>query len=102
MDIYGEDILVAYDIGCAFSKTVESSSLAGKARELRLDFVVPAFHGHAHSRDCQVYWHPMYKISAGNEDFETCEHVFSSSNALASSTRLLLAFHRNQAIEEHV
>lgn len=102
MDTYGEDIAVAYDIACAFQKTVENSSLAEKAKEHRVTFIVPAFHGYAHSRDCQVYWHPTYICGSGKEDFEGCERVFSGSNPLASSTRLSSAFHRYQAIEEHI
>lgn len=32
---------------------------------------------------------------------EGCEHVFSSSNELARSTRHASPFHRHQAIEQH-
>ena len=49
-----------------------------------------------------TYWHLMYKSGTGKEDFEGCERVLSSSNALASSTRLSSTFHRSQAIEEHI
>ena len=43
MDTYGEDIAVAYDIGCALSETVASSRLAQKARDLRLNFYRTSF-----------------------------------------------------------
>ena len=45
MDTYGEDIAVAYDIGCALSEaeTVASSSLAQKSRDIRLNFYRASF-----------------------------------------------------------
>lgn len=101
IDTYGKNLLVGYDIGCAFSTTVERSGLAEKARSEHLAHVVPAFHGHAHNRGCQVNFHPMYKKGAGKEDFETCERVFSGSNGLAPGTRLSSTFHRIQALEEY-
>lgn len=100
MDVYGSDILVAYDIACAFWKTLARSSLGSRARRLRMAGVVPAFHGHGHNRGCQVNWHPLYMEGTGKEDFEGCERCFSESNSLAAGTRLSSSFHREQAIEE--
>ena len=100
MEVYGSDVLVAYDIACAFSKTLARSSLGPRSRQLRMAGVVPAFHGHGHNRGCQVNWHPLYMEGVGKEDFEGCERCFSESNALAAGTRLASAFHREQAIEE--
>ncbi|KAJ7823341.1 hypothetical protein B0H14DRAFT_3146087 [Mycena olivaceomarginata] len=68
---------------------------------LRLRGVVPAFHGHAHNRECQLGWHPLYTQGVGLEDFEECERTFARSNNLASVTRLASAFHRKQQIDEH-
>lgn len=102
IDVYGADLAVGYDIGCAFSQTIgKSLQLAPKASQANLRMLVPSFHGHAHNRGCQLRWHPMYISGAGLEDFETCERVFSLSNALATSTRHASAFHRIQAIEEY-
>jgi hypothetical protein len=42
----------------------------------------------------------MYISGVGLEDFETCERLFSISNALARGTRHASAFHQYQAIEE--
>ncbi|KAF8503855.1 hypothetical protein BU17DRAFT_19906, partial [Hysterangium stoloniferum] len=50
-------------------------------------------YGHAYCRLCQIDWHPSYIQGSGLEDFETCERVFSRSNALASSTRHASVFH---------
>lgn len=100
MDVYGSDLLVGYDIACAFARTVAKSSLSQRVKDMRLSGIVPAFHGHGHNRGCQVYWHPRYFEGAGKEDFEGCERLFSASNHLASGTRLASAFHRRQAIEE--
>lgn len=100
LQVYGPDILVGYDIGCEFSKTLDNSSLGALAREKRLRCIVPAFHGHSHNRGCQVQFLPLYFRGAGKEDFEGCERLFSESNSLAPGTRLATPFHRHQAIEE--
>ncbi|KAF8120559.1 hypothetical protein EV363DRAFT_1189218 [Boletus edulis] len=63
--------------------------------------MVGAFHGHAHNRQCQLKWHPMYIPGTGHTEGEGCEHVFSASNALARGTRHASSFHRHQAIEQH-
>jgi hypothetical protein len=85
-ELYGPNLALGYDIACAFMKTVANSSLAAKAKQLCLHGVVPAFHGHAHNRGCQVHWHPRYIPGLGIEDFEECERFFSGSNALAACT----------------
>ena len=101
LELYGSDIGLSYDIMCAFIKTLEKSSLGAKMVGLRLHEVVPAFHGHAHNRACQVLWHPLYIQGAGLEDFEECERTFSKSNELAGVTRLATPFHRHQQMDEH-
>ena len=100
-DLYGADIGLGYDIFCAFIKTLLRSSLGAKTIAMRLQGVVPAFHGHAHNRACQVQWHPMYVEGVGLEDFEECERTFYKSNELASTTRLATPFHHQQQIDEH-
>jgi hypothetical protein len=101
IDTHGEELGLAYDIMCAFIKTLHNSTIGSKVKERRLIGVVPAFHGHAHNRACQVCWHPMYVDGVGTEDFETCERVFYQSNELAACTRLATPFHRRQEILEH-
>ncbi|KAG1854936.1 hypothetical protein DFJ58DRAFT_716274 [Suillus subalutaceus] len=101
LDIYGKNRGVAYDIGCAFSKTLDNSSLGPRARALNFRMMVGAFHGHAHNRRCQIDWHPLYIEGTGHTEGEGCEHIFSSSNELARSTRHASPFHRHQAIEQH-
>lgn len=78
MEVFGKNILYGYDIKCALEKILLRSSLANRIKELNLQGVVPAFHGHAHNRLCQVQHHSKYKLGAGKEDFETCERVFQS------------------------
>ncbi|KAG2065845.1 hypothetical protein BDR04DRAFT_1031786 [Suillus decipiens] len=63
--------------------------------------MVGAFHGHAHNQRCQLDWHPMYIEGTGHTEGEGCEHIFSSSNELAQSTRHANPFHRHQSIEQH-
>ncbi|KAF8524735.1 hypothetical protein JB92DRAFT_2702874, partial [Gautieria morchelliformis] len=99
LDVFGPGLMLGYDIGCGFSTTVNNSKLVGpKLRQHHAQFCVGSFHGHAHCRLCQLDWHPLYIKGCGLEDFETCEHVFSRSNALASSTWHTSAFHRHQLI----
>ncbi|KAJ7190070.1 hypothetical protein GGX14DRAFT_382593 [Mycena pura] len=98
---YGSDAGIGYDIMCAFFKTLLRSSLGRKTVGLRMRGIVPAWHGHAHNRMCQLGWHPMYVEGAGLEDFEECERTFCLSNHLASCTRLSTPFHRQQQIDEH-
>ncbi|KAJ7889571.1 hypothetical protein B0H14DRAFT_2336709, partial [Mycena olivaceomarginata] len=101
LELHGSDIALGYDIMCAFYKTLLRSSLGRDVVRLRLRGVVPAWHGHAHNRSCQLGWHPMYMEGVGLEDFEECERTFSLSNHLASCTRLATPFHRQQQIDEH-
>ncbi|KAJ6521710.1 hypothetical protein B0H19DRAFT_973878 [Mycena capillaripes] len=101
LDEYGADIGLGYDIMCAFFKTLMRSSLGQRVTAMRMQGVVPAFHGHAHNRACQIGWHPLYVDGVGLEDFEECERTFAKSNHLASTTRLATPFHRQQQIDEH-
>jgi hypothetical protein len=101
LKVYGKDLGIGYDIACSFLATVAKSSLAPAAREQALQLVVPAFHGYAHNRACQLDHHPLYVVGFGLEDFEGCERVFSSSNFLARLTRHATRFHRHQAMDMH-
>jgi hypothetical protein len=101
MDVFGPNILYGYNIKCAFEKILLWSSLADDVKRLNIQGVVPAFHGHAHNRLCQVQHHSKYMVGTRKEDFETCEHMFSESNALAAQTCNATEFHRHQALDEH-
>jgi hypothetical protein len=102
IDTFGPDLALAYDIMCAFIKTLHSSPLVGNKVEMsRLIGVVPAFHSHAHNQKCQLQWHPMYMQGVGTEDFEECERTFCGSNNLANVTRLATPFHCRQEIQEY-
>ena len=92
---------VGYDIACSFTGTVARSSLDPQAWHLGLHMVVPAFHGHAHNRLCQLEYHIQMSSGFGLEDLETCEHVFASSNMVARLTRHATPFHRRQFIDMH-
>ncbi|EJT98587.1 hypothetical protein DACRYDRAFT_57133 [Dacryopinax primogenitus] len=48
-----------------------------------MQFFVGAFHGYAHSWQCQLCFHPWVVTVAGLEDFETCEWVFRQQNQTA-------------------
>lgn len=102
INLFGNDLLIGYDIGCGFSSTAENSQKVGPlVRRSGLRFCCNAFHGHAHCRKCQLRWHPLYLEGAGLEDFEGCERIFSESNNVARPTRHASKFHRRQAILRH-
>jgi hypothetical protein len=88
--------LIGYDIGCSFSATAQKG-----IPDLNAKFVIPAMHGYAHNRACQLGHHPKYVAGTGLEDFETCERFFSISNACAPTTRYTTAFHRHQLLHTH-
>ncbi|KAF7326889.1 hypothetical protein MVEN_02582800 [Mycena venus] len=90
LDQYGADIGLGYDIMCAFFKTLMRSSLGARVTAMRMRGVVPAFHGHAHNRACQIGWHLLYVDGMGLEDFEE-----------SSCTRPATPFHCQQQINEH-
>lgn len=94
--------MAGYDIGCGFSSTVKKSEAVGpKARSNNFQLCVGSFHGYAHSRKCQLRWHPLYQEGVGLEDFEGCERVFSESNRVSACTRHASSFHRRQAVVHH-
>ncbi|KAG1739229.1 hypothetical protein EDD22DRAFT_982290 [Suillus occidentalis] len=101
LNVYGKNGGCAYDIGCAFSKTLSNSSFGPRVHDLGFWLMVGSFHGHAHNRKCQLHWHPMYIRGTGHTEGEGCEHIFSASNDLARSTRHASSFHRHQSLEEH-
>ncbi|KAG8937758.1 hypothetical protein FRC03_007875, partial [Tulasnella sp. 419] len=95
-DNIAEKKIIGYDIGCAFKKTAAISSITGLES---VKWVVPAMHGYAHNRPCQLVHHPKYVVGTGIEDFETCERTFSLTNHCAAVTRLATPFHRHQVID---
>ncbi|KAI6015494.1 hypothetical protein BKA83DRAFT_4498752 [Pisolithus microcarpus] len=101
LNVCGQDQAVGHDVGCASKKTIASSSLGKEAQEKQLKVVVNAFHGFAHNRMCQLENHPLYQSGFGNEDLETCERIFSSSNNTAPLIRHASEFHWKQFLDLH-
>lgn len=102
MDIFGDDLGLGADIGCAFSETIKQSPLLkDKAAQSRLQVVVNAFHGWAHNRLCQLQFHPLYRKGTGLEDLETLERIFAASNTIARPIRHATKFHWLQAVDLH-
>src|ERR1700753_76005 len=89
---------MGYDIGCAFSKTLEKSSVGAKFDGR---CTMNAMHGWSHIRPCQCKNHPLYLNEVGLSDMEDCERSFSQSNAVALLTRHASKFHRLQFIDMH-
>jgi hypothetical protein len=101
LDVFGPNGVTGYDIGCSYQTTVNASSIATKARSHQHRFIVNSFHGHAHNRRCQLRFHPLYQRGLGLEDLETCERIFSASNAVAPVIRHASYFHWLQFIDLH-
>ncbi|KAG1892237.1 hypothetical protein F4604DRAFT_1875645 [Suillus subluteus] len=101
LDVYGLNGVTGYDIGCSYQKTVDASSISFKVHSNHHRFIVNSFHGHAHNRRCQLQFHPLYQDGLGLEDLETCERVFSASNAVAPVVRHASYFHWLQFIDLH-
>lgn len=93
LDVFGEDLGVGYDVGYKFGTTLNNSPVRQKARELHYTSLVSIFHGHAHSRLCQLCNLGTYVREMGLEDLETCEHWFSKSNSLVASTQHMSPYH---------
>ncbi|KIK40552.1 hypothetical protein CY34DRAFT_24782 [Suillus luteus UH-Slu-Lm8-n1] len=101
LNSFGAGLGGGYDIGCQFKTTLNNSILGPQARTLRHSCLVGAFHGHAHRRICQLDHLAMYVEGLGLEDLETCERMFSKSNALASTIRYASVFHHQQLISAY-
>jgi hypothetical protein len=101
MTVFRDNQTIGSDIGCSFMATVSSSSLGPAAKKQNLKFVVNAFHGYMHNRECQLAFHPLYTPRLGLEDLETCERIFSASNAVASTIWYASYFHWIQSIDLH-
>ncbi|KAG8713748.1 hypothetical protein FRC11_011155, partial [Ceratobasidium sp. 423] len=101
--VFGDNLLIGYDIGCTFGGTADRSAKVGPVvREHNAQFIVGSFHGYAHNRKCQLKCHPLNVVGAGLESFEQNETLFSSTNTVARTTRHVTPFHRRQLIVLHV
>ncbi|KIM59746.1 hypothetical protein SCLCIDRAFT_27138 [Scleroderma citrinum Foug A] len=101
ISVHGNDQAIGSDIGCSLTATLAASSIGPKAKDANVQLVVNVFHGHAHNRMCQLRYHPLYLPGTGLEDFETCERVFSSSNATAVLICHASHFHYVQYLKLH-
>ncbi|KAF8179785.1 hypothetical protein K438DRAFT_1977146 [Mycena galopus ATCC 62051] len=97
------EVAIGVDIGCKTGKMMKAHpQLSQIAQENNFKCLVGSFHGHGHGRLCQVCNLATYVNGMGLEDCEGCESFFSKSNALASTTRYLTVFHRQQAITTYI
>ncbi|KAH9916348.1 hypothetical protein B0H21DRAFT_703065 [Amylocystis lapponica] len=99
--VFGDKILLGYDIGCTFDDTIRNSSLGPKWQQHSSRCCVNAFHGYTHNYACQTKNHPNVIEGMGLEDLETLERIFSGSNNLASVTRYASAYRRRVFIDEY-
>ena len=97
--ILGPRLLMGYDIGCVFQKTISSSSLGAEFADSKSRCCVNAFHGYSHNFACQTQNHPNAINGVGIEDLETMERIYSSSNQVAGVTRYASAYHRRVFID---
>ncbi|PCH43265.1 hypothetical protein WOLCODRAFT_47945, partial [Wolfiporia cocos MD-104 SS10] len=101
LDVFGECILMGYDIGCEFEGTIRCSSLGWGWKEANCRCCVNAFHGYTHCYPCQMCNHLNVIEGAGIEDLETLERIFSASNNLASVTLHASASRRRVLIDTY-
>ncbi|KAI6167271.1 hypothetical protein EDD17DRAFT_1773707 [Pisolithus thermaeus] len=102
LDVFGDNLAGGYDIGCKFRTTLSRSVVRPWAQALNYTSLVPAFHGYAHRRLCQLRFLARYVDGLGLEDLEGCERTFSKTNGLASAVHYASTFHRHQAIAGYV
>ncbi|KAF8668515.1 hypothetical protein RHS04_08977 [Rhizoctonia solani] len=101
--VFGNNILVGYDIGCTFCGTAERSPLVRPVvRKHNTSFVVGSFHGYAHNRKCQLANHPLNVEGAGLESFEENKQLFLSSNSVACTTQHASGYHWRQLLALHL
>ena len=81
----GDRLGVAYDIGCKFQGTIESTTLGKPFTEGGSHCFVNAYHGYAHNFAYQIVNHPNNIVGVGIDDLEVLERFFSLSNATASA-----------------
>ncbi|KAF8161430.1 hypothetical protein B0H34DRAFT_781939 [Crassisporium funariophilum] len=99
LDVLGERLLIGYDIGCLFGKTILSSCIGEAFQRSKSRCCVNTFHGYLHSFDCQKQHHPNSIEGMGLEDLETLERVFSASNVLAGVTQYMSRYQRRVFID---
>ncbi|EKM48880.1 uncharacterized protein PHACADRAFT_59495, partial [Phanerochaete carnosa HHB-10118-sp] len=85
----GDDIMIAYDIGCTTETTVSRSSLGLKFCHKRAKFCISAFHAYTHNHVCQMHYHPNNIDGMGIKDVESLERGFGGSNQLAPIIRYM-------------
>lgn len=99
LEIVGDRILVGYDIGCTFGKTIESTPLGKRFTEGGSRCCVNAYHGYAHNFACQCKNHPNNIPGSGLEDFEGMERLFCESNLTAPVIRYCSKYRREQFLD---
>ncbi|KAJ3804751.1 hypothetical protein F5876DRAFT_52960 [Lentinula aff. lateritia] len=99
LEVFGENLLIGYDIGCSFSETIAKTSLNEAFQKKKCRTCVNAFHGYSHNALCQQSFHPTHIKGMGLEDLETLERIFSQSNQLAAVTRYMSRYHRKVFID---
>ncbi|KAG1842557.1 hypothetical protein F4604DRAFT_1938762 [Suillus subluteus] len=101
LNVCGNEQAVGHDICCSSRKTITASSIGARAKSLNLIVAINNFHGYAHNCHCQLQNHPLYLKGFGNEDLETCECIFSSSNSATVLVHHASYFHWRQFLNLH-
>ncbi|GAW02457.1 hypothetical protein LENED_004115 [Lentinula edodes] len=99
LEVFGENLLIGYDIGCSFSETIAKTSLNEAFQKKKCHTCVNAFHGYSHNTLCQQSFHLTHIKGMGLEDLETLERIFSQSNQLAAVTRYMSRYHHKVFID---
>lgn len=97
--LFGGQLGIGYNIGCAEDGTLQHSPLLLQLYATSGSrFMVPAFHGWAHNRLCQLHYHVQMVKGMGLEDLETSERIYSASNEIARALRHASKFTHHQFI----
>ncbi|KAG1751475.1 uncharacterized protein EDB91DRAFT_1045516, partial [Suillus paluster] len=84
LEVFGPNLLIAYDIGCKLLTIIATSSLSSKFAASNSYMCMDVFYGYMHNYAYQDQNHPNVIKGTGLEDFGTMEYIFSLSNHLAS------------------
>ncbi|KAF8878036.1 hypothetical protein CPB84DRAFT_1852501 [Gymnopilus junonius] len=101
------DILISYDVSCAYSvhilerflKTAQLSDVSDVIWAAR--WLIPLVHVQNHKDDCMYCFSSAYTPNAGHFHGETAEHFWPTGNQLGGQTRQMNAGHCHDTLIDH-
>ncbi|KAF8907702.1 hypothetical protein CPB84DRAFT_1744604 [Gymnopilus junonius] len=101
------DILISYDVSCAYSihilerflKTAQLSDVSDVIQAAR--WLIPLVHVQNHKDDCMYCFSSAYTPNAGHFHGETAEHFWPTGNQLGGQTHQMNAGHCHDTLIDH-